>query len=71
MNEGREWRVKFQVQEPEIFQCGISGAVGWNREQRAEEYGFIIVCPEEQWWHLKCIVLECRNHVCFHTSPSI
>ena len=32
--------------------------------------GFI-VCAEEQWWHLKCIVLEYRNHVCFHTSPSI
>lgn len=27
----------------EIFQCGISGAVGWNREQRAEEYGFYCV----------------------------
>ena len=28
----------------EISQCGVSRAVGWNHEQKAEEYGFYCVC---------------------------
>lgn len=42
MNEGREWRVN-SGSGTKYFSV-VSGAVGWNHEQRAEEYGFYCVC---------------------------